>query len=555
MTEDDLDEVVNAVVDQLVEHNRNKNKNRLKNNSSSNPFVAIERGNGGQAQGSKHKLTDSEADLLAQEQAQFELEEQLRIEQEAIIRQKQFTAMKNNHNKWKLRKNHECSGKHIFVLVHGYQGNSWDMRMFRNHLLCLCGANGQSNNNSDLFLMAQSNESDGQSEHSIEEMGNRLAKEIVEFITKNCKKVKHSSSHDRSNSSNSNNNNGFNHRSSTTSNTSSTKSKSSKNRCKYNLCRLNFVCHSLGGVVARAALSNPILEPFVSQCYTFISLAVCHCGYLFGRSRTLQAGFWVMRSLKKSTSLSQLSLTDNENPRKTFMYQLSSKPGLEYFENVLLVSSPEDRYTPYHSTRIEMHRKTVQDTKWGRIYNEMVRNLLRPLDNVNLTRFDVSFLGLSGNGGIGSNTSGNSGNNSNSGSRRASFGGGSGNSNGSNGNDNNNGVGVGINGANDSFNSLTANERVGNGLNRLNLVTNSRLNNINSNYQSEATFLADLGLRTHLETVAGANSSSTTNNHRSKLFLDFDSMIGRTAHICFLEQPLYIDMLIHVYKQYFVSME
>ena len=279
-----------------------------------------------------------------------------------------------------LETDHDCIGKHLFVLVHGYQGNSWDMRMFRNHLLVKCP--------NDLFLMSESNENGGQTEGDITEMGARLANEIVEFIDLNILSQRHK------------------------------------------LCRLSFITHSLGGIIAREALANKVLKPYLPQCYTFISLAVCHCGYLFGRSKALQAGFWVMRSWKKSLCLSQLSLTDNENPRKTYMYKLSQKASLSYFQNVLLVSSPEDRYTPYHSTRIEMHRKTVQDTKWGRIYNEMVRNLLRPLDNVNLTRFDVSFV-------------------------------------------------------------------------------NRKIN--------------------------------------------LDSMIGRSAHICFLEQPLYIDMLIHVYKKYFVS--
>ncbi len=279
-----------------------------------------------------------------------------------------------------LETDHECIGKHLFVLVHGYQGNSWDMRMFRNHLLVKCP--------NDLFLMSESNENEGQTEGDITEMGQRLANEIVEFIDLNIIQQRNK------------------------------------------LCRLSFITHSLGGIIAREALTNKCLKPYLSQCYTFISLAVCHCGYLFGRSKALQAGFWVMRSWKKSLCLSQLSLTDSENPRKTYMYKLSQKQSLSYFKNVLLVSSPEDRYTPYHSTRIEMHRKTVQDTKWGRIYNEMVRNLLRPLDNVNLTRFDVSFV-------------------------------------------------------------------------------NRKIN--------------------------------------------LDSMIGRSAHICFLEQPLYIDMLIHVYKKYFVS--
>ena len=41
-------------------------------------------------------------------------------------------------------------------------------------------------------------------------------------------------------------------------------------------------------------------------------------------------------------------------------------PGLEYFKNVLLVSSPEDRYTPYHSARIEVHQRSARDTtEWG----------------------------------------------------------------------------------------------------------------------------------------------------------------------------------------------
>lgn len=288
--------------------------------------------------------------------------------------------IKHRHHHRHNDTNHNCIGKHLFVLVHGYQGNSWDMRMFRNHLLVLC--------QNDLFLMSSANEEQGNTECSISEMGQRLAIEINEYIILNIIEQRHK------------------------------------------LCRISFITHSLGGIIAREAIAQPLMSKYVAYCHTFISLAVCHCGYLFGRSKALQAGFWVMRSWKKSLSLSELSLTDNENARKTYMYELSSKPALQYFENVLLVSSPEDRYTPYHSTRIEMHRKTIQDTKWGRVYNEMVRNLLRPLDHVNLTRFDVSFV------------------------------------------------------------------------------------------------------------------------HRK---MNLDSMIGRSAHICFLEQPLYIDMLIHVYKKYFVS--
>ena len=36
--------------------------------------------------------------------------------------------------------------------------------------------------------------------------------------------------------------------------------------------------------------------------------------------------------------------------------------GLEYFRNVLLVSSTQDRYVPYHSSRIELCKSAVKDT-------------------------------------------------------------------------------------------------------------------------------------------------------------------------------------------------
>ena len=69
---------------------------------------------------------------------------------------------------------HDCTGKHLFVLVHGYQGNSWDMRMFRNRLLVKCP--------DDVFLMSESNEAPTATEGDIAKMGQRLAAEIVDAI-------------------------------------------------------------------------------------------------------------------------------------------------------------------------------------------------------------------------------------------------------------------------------------------------------------------------------------------------------------------------------------
>jgi hypothetical protein len=39
--------------------------------------------------------------------------------------------------------------------------------------------------------------------------------------------------------------------------------------------------------------------------------------------------------------------------------------GFGYFKHVLLVASPEDKYVPYHSARIELHEPSQLDAKWS----------------------------------------------------------------------------------------------------------------------------------------------------------------------------------------------
>lgn len=102
----------------------------------------------------------------------------------------------------------------------------------------------------------------------------------------------------------------------------------------------------------------------------------------------------VMQKWKKSDSLLQLSLKDEPNPKDCFLYRLSLKPGLEYFTNVLLVASQQDRYVPYHSSRIELCQSALRDQRssLGNSYCEMVKNLLQPIiynSEVTLARYDV----------------------------------------------------------------------------------------------------------------------------------------------------------------------
>lgn len=43
--------------------------------------------------------------------------------------------------------------------------------------------------------------------------------------------------------------------------------------------------------------------------------------------------------------------------------------GLQYFKNVVLVASPQDRYVPFHSARIEMCKNALKDRHTGMFKN------------------------------------------------------------------------------------------------------------------------------------------------------------------------------------------
>src|SRR5690348_5845380 len=57
------------------------------------------------------------------------------------------------------------------------------------------------------------------------------------------------------------------------------------------------------------------------------------------------------------------------DPQDSFVYKLSTQKGLEYFENVFLLASQQDKYAPFHSARIQSHKLALQDKKRGMLWN------------------------------------------------------------------------------------------------------------------------------------------------------------------------------------------
>uniref|UniRef100_A0A1A7Y290 Family with sequence similarity 135, member A n=1 Tax=Iconisemion striatum TaxID=60296 RepID=A0A1A7Y290_9TELE len=238
-----------------------------------------------------------------------------------------------------LEEDESCEeGIHLIVCVHGLDGNSADLRLVKTYLeLGLPGARID-------FLMSERNQNDTFAD--FESMTDRLLDEIVQYIQ------------------------------------------------IYNLSvsKISFVGHSLGNLIVRSVLTRPRFKCYLSKLHTFLSLSGPHLGTLYNSSALVNTGLWFMQKWKKSGSLLQLTCRDHSDPRQTFLYKLSKKSSLQYFKNVVLVGSLQDRYVPYHSARIEMCKTALKDKQTGPVYAEMIENLLLPVlqnKNCNLVRYDV----------------------------------------------------------------------------------------------------------------------------------------------------------------------
>lgn len=77
--------------------------------------------------------------------------------------------------------------------------------------------------------------------------------------------------------------------------------------------------------------------------------------------------------------------------RGCYLYHLSKSEGLNWFKNVVLVSSTQDKYVPYDSSRMQLSKRTPIEGDNGQFYKEMVDNLSTLLSNVKVIKLDVNF--------------------------------------------------------------------------------------------------------------------------------------------------------------------
>ena len=201
--------------------------------------------------------------------------------------------------------NSSYKGIHLIILVHGFQGNSFDMKLIKNNLSML--------HPEALLLCSSANEDN--TENDIADMGLKLANEIQTFINETCPS-------------------NF-------------------------IGRMSFIGYSLGGLIIRACL--PHLEQYSDKMFTFFSLSSPHMGYMYNGSKIIEAGIWFLKKWKKGQCLAQLSLADAQNSEESFVFKLSQAKGLNWFKNVAFVSSWQDQYAPFESARVETSKEALAD--------------------------------------------------------------------------------------------------------------------------------------------------------------------------------------------------
>lgn len=223
----------------------------------------------------------------------------------------------------------------IAILCHGYQGSHVDMLKLVHYLKVI---------NPDVFYYcSRSNEKD--TTLDIEAMGGNLAKELDSMLNRYHEEKR--------------------------------------------LESVSFIGHSLGGLIIRAAL--PKLEKYKNYMRAYISFSTPHLGVSSGDSKLIETGFSLLTSWKKHVSLRQLGFKDNDDMTKTYLYKLSQLPGLGWFRNVILVSSPQDTYSPYDSSRIQISTRNTSNLKTSQAYENMVDGITMQLTCKSLRRVDICF--------------------------------------------------------------------------------------------------------------------------------------------------------------------
>ncbi|CAI2383209.1 unnamed protein product [Moneuplotes crassus] len=156
----------------------------------------------------------------------------------------------------------------------------------------------------------------------------------------------------------------------------------------YKIERISLVGYSMGGLIFRAAL--PKLAKYKDLLSAFVTLATPHLGYLTTNSKLLTAGMWLVEKMKKSTSLKEITIKDQKDFKNCTLYKMSKMEGLEWFDTVALIGSPQDGFSPVESSLIQPSERMEKITTSSNLLL-MSDNIIKKLVDCRVHRISVNF--------------------------------------------------------------------------------------------------------------------------------------------------------------------
>ncbi|KAJ8331213.1 hypothetical protein O5D80_000775 [Batrachochytrium dendrobatidis] len=265
----------------------------------------------------------------------------------------------------------DTSKCYLIVFVHGLLGSSFDFHQYRNHFKSMLFQLGIPLS-SCKFLNSSSYEDD--TFEDIDSMADLLVVEIVAFI---------------------------------------------ESIQEQTLQSISFVCHSLGGIIARCAFRKPALKKYFGLFNTFVTLGSPHFSLALHQNMFITSAMGVYQAISRSKCIDQLNLREHSDPRQTLLYQLASDSSIQNFKHIFLYGSRQDKYVPYEGTlglRLSTSEKpsvlqsglnsssnstySTKSTHAANSYNEHIKTILDEISQLfhsslaqvaNVHRYEVHF--------------------------------------------------------------------------------------------------------------------------------------------------------------------
>ncbi|KAJ3005592.1 hypothetical protein HKX48_000602, partial [Thoreauomyces humboldtii] len=192
----------------------------------------------------------------------------------------------------------QTRGRHLIVFVHGLLGSAYDFRQYRNKVI-LARQNLNLPAHDLVFLNSNSNEDD--TFDDISALADNLVAEINEFVESE----------------------------------------------RIRVGRMSFVCHSLGGIIARCAIEKSGMDAYRDTYESFTTMATPHLSVGLTSNRLLSALASLYQYLDRSPCVDQLLLRDNPDKRECLLYKLAThtSSALGSFKRVRLLAGAQDGYS------------------------------------------------------------------------------------------------------------------------------------------------------------------------------------------------------------------